>query len=68
MAAQSMIGAKDRVVNAIMALVGTNITDSVLRTSDGDFKIVDDYTIHKVMQVAFENADCPPMKHFGKNH
>ena len=60
-AAQEMIGAKEGVVAAIMALVGTNITDSVLQTSDGDFKSVDDYTVHKVMQAAFENSDRPPM-------
>ena len=44
-----------------MALVGTNITDGVLRTSNGDFKSVDEYTVQKVMQAAFENADRPPM-------
>ena len=60
-AAQAMIGAKEGVVKAIMALVGTNITNSVLRTSDGNLKSVDDYTVNKVMQAAFENADPPPM-------
>ena len=44
-----------------MPLVGTKITDSVLQTSDGNFKSVDDYTVHEVMQAAFENADNPPM-------
>ena len=38
MAAQAMIGAKEGVVEALAALVGTNITDSVLRNSDGNFK------------------------------
>jgi hypothetical protein len=60
-AAQAMIGAKEGVVEALTALVGTNLTDSVLRTSDGDFKSVDKYTVHKVMQAAYENADRPPM-------
>jgi hypothetical protein len=59
--AQAMIGAKEGIVKALTALVGTNITNSVLRTSDGDFKSVDKYTVHKVMQVACENADRPPM-------
>jgi hypothetical protein len=59
-AAQAMIGAKEGVVEAITTLVGTNITNSVLCTSDGDFKSVDDYTFHKVMQATFENADRPP--------
>ena len=55
-AAQAMIGAKEGVVEAITALVGTDITDSVLRTSDGDFKSVDNYTVHEVMQAAFKNS------------
>ena len=58
-AAQAMIGVKEGVVEAITTLDGTGITDSVLRTSDGDFKSVDDYTLHKVLQAAFKNADLP---------
>ena len=61
LAAQAMIGAKEGVVEAITTLVGTNISDSMLQTSDGDFKSVDDYTLHKVLQAAFENANRPPM-------
>ena len=60
-AAQAMIGAKEGIVKALTALVGTNITDSMLHTSDGNFKSVDKYTVHKVMQAAYENADRPPM-------
>jgi hypothetical protein len=60
-AAQAMIGAKEGVVEALAALVGTNITERMLHTSDGDFKSVDKYTVHKVMQAAYENADRPPM-------
>ena len=60
-ASQAMIGAKGGFVKAITTLVGTNITDSVLRTSNGDIKGVDDYTVHKIMQAAFENADRPPV-------
>ena len=55
-AAQVMIGAKEGIVKAITALVGTNITDSVLCTSNDDFKSVDDYTVHEVMQAAFKNS------------
>ena len=42
-------------------MVGSNITDSVLQTRDSDFNGVYKYTIHKVMQTAYENADRPPM-------
>ncbi len=59
--AQAMIGAKESIVEALMALMGTNITNSVLRTSDGNFKSVDKYTVHKVMQAAYEKAACLPM-------
>ena len=44
-----MIGDKEGVVKAIMALVRTNITNSVLQTSDGNLKSEDDYTGHKVI-------------------
>jgi hypothetical protein len=60
-AAQVIIGAKEGVVKTLMALVGTNITNSMLCTSDGDFKSVDNCTVHEVMQAAYENADHPPM-------
>jgi hypothetical protein len=60
-AAQAMIGAKEGIVKALMALVGNNITNSVLHTSDGDFKSVDKYTVHEVMQAAYENTGRPPM-------
>ena len=55
-----MIGSKEGIVKAITKLVGINITDSVLQTSEGDFKSVDNYTLHEVLQAAFEHADRPP--------
>ncbi len=67
-AAQAMIGAKEGVVEALTALVGTNITDSMLRSSDGNFKSVDKYTVHKVMQAACENADRPLMTDILEQH
>ncbi len=60
-AAQAMIGANEGVVKGLTALVGTNITGSMLRTSDGNFKSVDECTVHEVMQAAYENTDHPPM-------
>ena len=57
---QSVIGAKEGVVEALSKLVGTDITDAILRTADGsDFKSIDDYTLHDVMKVAIEGADRP---------
>jgi hypothetical protein len=60
-AAQAIIGEKEGIVEALTALGGTNITNSMLCTSDSNFKSVDKYTVHEVMQAAYENANCPPM-------
>jgi hypothetical protein len=59
-AAHAMIGAKEGVAEALTALMGTNTANSVQRTSDGNFKSVDEYTVHEVMQAAYENADPHP--------
>ncbi len=57
---QSIIGAKEGVVEAVSKLVGSNITDAILRTADGrDFKSIDDYTLYEVMKVAIDRADRP---------
>jgi hypothetical protein len=49
---QSIIGAKEGVVEAVLKLVGSNITD------DGsDFKSIDDFTLYEVMKVAINGAD-----------
>ncbi len=57
---QSVIGAKEGIVEAVSKLVGSNITDAILRTADGsDFKSIDDYTLYKVMKVAIGGADQP---------
>ncbi len=61
-AAQAIIGAKEGILKVLTALVGTNITDSVLRTSDGNFKSGDEYTVHEVIQAAYKNSDHPPMR------
>ena len=55
---QSVIGAKEGVVEAVSKLVGSDITDAILRTADGsDFKSIDDYTLYEVMKVAINGAD-----------
>ena len=46
---QSVIGAKEGVTEGVTLKVGSNITDSILRTPDGsDHKSVDDYTLRKL--------------------
>ena len=57
---QSVIGAKEGVVEAVSKLVGSDITDAILRTADGSvFKSIEDYTLYKVMKVATDGADRP---------
>jgi len=57
---QSVIGAKEGVVEAVSKLVGNNITDTILRMPNGsDHKSIDDFTLYEVMKVAIERADRP---------
>jgi len=57
---QSVISAKEGVVEAVSKLVGSDITDAILRTADGsDFKSIDDFTLYEVMKVAIDGADRP---------
>jgi hypothetical protein len=57
---QSIISAKEGVVEAVMKLVGSNITNAVLRTADGsNHKSIDDYTLFAVMAAAINGADQP---------
>jgi hypothetical protein len=57
---QSVIGAKEGVTEGVTLKVGSDITDSILRTPDGsDHKSVDNYTLFEVMTAAIEGADRP---------
>jgi hypothetical protein len=57
---QSVIGAKEGVVKAVTKLVGSDITDAVLRTADGsNHKSIDNYTLFVVMAAAIDDADQP---------
>jgi hypothetical protein len=55
---QSVIGAKESVVKAVSKLVGSDITDAILRTADGsDHKSIDDFMLYDVMKVAINGAN-----------
>jgi len=55
---QSVISAKEGVVEAVSKLVGSDITDAIIRTPDGsNHKNIDDFTLYKVMKVAIDGAD-----------
>ncbi len=57
---QSVTGAKEGAVEAITKLVGSNITNVILRTAnDSDHKSVNDFTLFDVMQMAIDGADRP---------
>jgi hypothetical protein len=58
---QSVIGAKEGVVKAILKLVGSNITDAILRTADGsDHKSINDFMLYDVMKVAMTEPTGHP--------
>jgi hypothetical protein len=57
---QLVIGAKEVAVEAVMKLVGSNITDAVLQTADGsNNKSIDDYTLFAVMAAAIDGNNQP---------
>ncbi len=57
---QLVIGAKEGVVEAITKLVGSDVTDAILRTADGsDHKSIDDFTLFEVMKSAINGANQP---------
>ncbi len=54
---QSVIGAKVGIVEALSKLVGSDITNVVLRTADGsDHKSINDFTLYEVMKVVIDGA------------
>jgi hypothetical protein len=57
---QLVISTKEGVVKAVTKLVGSDITDAVLRTADGsNHKSIDDYTLFAVMAAAINGANRP---------
>ena len=52
------MGANEGVVEAVLKLVGSDITDAILRTADGsNHKSIEDFTLYDVMKVAINGAD-----------
>jgi hypothetical protein len=57
---QSVIGAKEGVVEAITKLVGSDITNAILWMANGsDHKSIDNFTLFEVMKSAINGADRP---------
>jgi hypothetical protein len=56
---QALIEAKEGVDKALTTFVGTDITDTILRQANGDFKGLDKYTLYELLKAAV-NGDRPP--------
>lgn len=57
---QAVIGAKEGAAEAISMKVGTDVTDSVLKSADGDdFRSIDDYQLEDVIAAVLQGADRP---------
>ncbi len=55
---QSLIGAKEGIVEAVSKLVVTNITSAILRTADGsNHKSINDFMQYSVMKIAINGAN-----------
>ena len=57
---KALIGAKERVLEALTTFVGTNITNTVLRFANGNYKGLNKYTLHELMQAAIDGANLLP--------
>ena len=54
------IGSKEGAAAGISKVVGTDITNTTLRTNDGqDFKTVDEYTVYALIRAVIEGAERP---------
>ena len=52
------MGAKEGITNGITALVGSDITDAILRSADGtDFKGINEYALADLFEATLEGAD-----------
>ena len=57
---QAVISAKEGIAEAITAKVGTDITNAVLKNSDGsDHRSIDDYQLADVLVAIMQRADQP---------
>jgi hypothetical protein len=57
---QSVIGAKEGVVEAVSKLVGSDITNAILRMANGsNDKSINNFMRYNVMKVAIDGADRP---------
>jgi len=59
---QAVIGMKEGAAEEISEKVGTDITDSILKSADGaNFRSIDDYQLEAVIAAVLQGADRPNM-------
>jgi hypothetical protein len=57
---QTIVGTKEGIIKILKGLVGGNILDTVTKTADASRdKSIDDYKLHVVFQLAYDNAVRP---------
>ncbi len=57
---QSVVGAKEGILEAISKLVGSNISNAILQTANGsDHKSINNFTLYNVTKVAINRANRP---------
>jgi hypothetical protein len=57
---QALIGVKEGVVKALTTLVGMDITDSMVCRANGEYKYLDEYTLHELVHATIDRANRPP--------
>lgn len=64
---QTIVGVKEGVINSLIWIVGGGILDAVTMTPDGsDYRNINNYTLHKVLQVAIKHASQPEVDNVRK--
>ncbi len=59
---QSVIGTKEGVAEAITKLVGSDVTDAILRRANGsNHKSIDNFTLFEVMKLTIDGTNQPSM-------
>ena len=57
---QSIVGTKEGVIKSLIRIVGGGVLDAITMSPDGsDYRSIDDYTLHELMQVAIDHASRP---------
>ena len=60
MAGLAAIGVKEAIAAAITSIVGSQITNPILRTTDGsDFRTVEEYDLHQLLSAVKGGAERP---------